>query len=294
MFAAACATAREFTRPIIISSRHTNGECNAGIGAFVVINDEGWIVTAFHILDGIQQLEQSVNSYNKIKREREVIEADTTLKIGKKKALLGNIKIPSNAMTHYSSWWGGVGTGLSDVHILPEVDLAIGKLIDFDKSKVKNFPLFKDPAKAIEPGTSLCKLGFPFLSIQPTFDVVNGSFILPPGSVPPPYFPLEGILTRIAVLDINDISLALKYIETSSPGLRGQSGGPTFDIYGNIWAIQSKTQHLPLGFGSDQKGNKRETDHLQNQYLHVGLGIHTETITKFLTKKGVSFQLSSN
>ena len=38
------------------------------------------------------------------------------------------------------------------------------------------------------------------------------------------------------------------YLETSSAGLLGQSGGPIFDIDGTVWAMQSRTTHLPLGF----------------------------------------------
>jgi hypothetical protein len=79
------------------------------------------------------------------------------------------------------------------------------------------------------------------------------------------------------------------FIETSSPGLRGQSGGPTFDINGTIWAIQSQTHHMKLGFGDNQKQSK-ELEHLKYQYLNVGWGTHALTITSFLTENKISFQ----
>jgi hypothetical protein len=83
----------------------------------------------------------------------------------------------------------------------------------------------------------------------------------------------------------------LKYIETSTPGLRGQSGGPTFDVEATIWAIQSSTMSYPLEFGTEAKG--KQAEHLKNQYLNVGWGIHAETITSFLTANNVAFQKSS-
>ncbi len=91
----------------------------------------------------------------------------------------------------------------------------------------------------MDTGTSLCKPGFPFHSIIPTFDETTNNFKLPEASFPLPLFPLEGIYTRTIQINIPDspLSFPLKYIETSSLGLIGQSGGPTFNTYGTVWAI---------------------------------------------------------
>jgi hypothetical protein len=79
----------------------------------------------------------------------------------------------------------------------------------------------------------------------------------------------------------------IKYIETSSPGLKGQSGGPMFDINGVVWAIQAKTIHLPLGFDAEVPGRKGHTEH---QFLNVGLGVHPETLLGALRNLGVAFE----
>jgi hypothetical protein len=139
-------------------------------------------------------------------------------------------------------------------------------------------------------GTSLCKLGFPFHSIQPEF--INNNFQLPPGSLPIPLFPLEGIYTRKIEVRPNPGNYPLSYIETSTPGLKGQSGGPTFDVHGNIWAIQSSTKSLELGFGDSLQTGK-EAEHLRNQYLNVGWGIHSETIIGLLNEHNISYEVSS-
>lgn len=51
MFADACEKAAEYTRPVIISTRSVDGTVNASCGAFIVLNDEGWIMTAGHLFD---------------------------------------------------------------------------------------------------------------------------------------------------------------------------------------------------------------------------------------------------
>ena len=53
MFADACERAARFTRPVIISTRQADGKVTAGCGAFVVLNEDGWIFTAGHIFDSL-------------------------------------------------------------------------------------------------------------------------------------------------------------------------------------------------------------------------------------------------
>jgi hypothetical protein len=50
---------------------------------------------------------------------------------------------------------------------------------------------------------------------------------------------------------------AAKFVEMSSPGLRGQSGGPRFDVNGMVWGLQSRTQHLALGFSPQVEVNAK-------------------------------------
>ena len=78
-------------------------------------------------------------------------------------------------------------------------------------------------------------------------------------------------------------------LETSSAGLRGQSGGPIFDTDALVWAIQSKTQSLALGFAPKIKlqGGKEITEH---QFMHVGWGVHVSHARELLDKHKVSYQ----
>ena len=193
-------------------------------------------------------------------------------------------------INNYSTWLVSDGVGIDDIIALPDVDLAVCKLTGFRSAMVPNYPLFKDPSRPMDQGTSLCKLGFPFHNIVPTFDEQSGMFHLPSGSLPAPVFPIEGIFTRKISIQ-SATHHPLTFIETSSPGLRGQSGGPTVDIHGAIWAIQSRTQHYPLGFGNADSKSK-DSEHLRHQYLNVGWGIHVETILSVLRERNINFQLS--
>lgn len=294
MFASACALAKEFTFPIIISYRQHSNACNCGMGAFVVVNNEGWAITAAHIISELVKYESSIAEYDELMMKRKIIEDDNTLKNHIKSTKLGTLKVNPASITNYSVYLDGVGTHLGIIYTLPEVDLAIFKIEGFNEAKVASYPVFKDPTKPMLQGTTLCKLGFPFHDITPLFDTDAKIFRLPQGAVPAPYFPIEGIFTRkLKIPTTYTPRFPCSIIETSSPGLRGQSGGPTFDVSGNIWAIQSMTNSYKLGFGQNAQKSK-EAEHMQNQYLNVGWGIHSETITNFLTSNGINFLTSPN
>jgi hypothetical protein len=172
------------------------------------------------------------------------------------------------------------------VQTLPDADLALLKLNGFDAAQIPRYPVFKDPSKDINPGTSLCRLGFPFNAIKPTYSPAMDRFEFT--ALQLVFFPNEGILTRIVAVN-DDPNAFMGYIETSSAGLRGQSGGPIFDQHGTVWGIQSRTTHLPLGFSPPQPGDPKSVEH---QFLNVGLGTHPATITKVLKDFGVAHTLS--
>ena len=73
--------------------------------------------------------------------------------------------------------------------------------------------------------------------------------------------------------------------------LRGQSGGPTFDTKGTVFAIQSRTQHFPLGFDTYHGEGKKRT--FVPQFINVGWGVHVATVTGFLAELGVAFAVSN-
>jgi hypothetical protein len=64
---------------------------------------------------------------------------------------------------------------------------------------------------------------------------------LPPNLFPIPFFPVEGIYTRNILSEkTQDQSIYIMFLETSSLGLKGQSGGPICDMEGNITQYNHK------------------------------------------------------
>jgi hypothetical protein len=153
---------------------------------------------------------------------------------------------------------------------------------------VASLPVLKNPAVGIEPGRSLCRLGYAFTKVKATFDESAGAFRVQ-GEVP--FFPLEGMFTRIVDAGRTpDGKFGIRFIETSSPGLRGQSGGPLFDVDGRVWGIQSRTAHIALGFNPEAEiaGVKTQVP----QFINLGLAVHAGTLIEILDDAGIAHEVS--
>lgn len=268
MFAKAYETASAFTKPVITSVRFSDNAVHSSLGAFVILNQEGWIMTAAHIL-------KSFADYQNHKKEN--------------KELKKNVEKQRRIINH-SFWWGQDNLKIDKIHVNFEIDLAIGRLNSLPENTPKDYPKIINPHH-MKPGTSLCKLGYPFYHIKTSWNSKTLSFEIDPKLFPIPRYPLEGMYTRNVLMGKSkDPKYQRKFIETSTPGLRGQSGGPIFDADGRIWAIQSQTMSLPLGFSPKlKKGNKETTEH---QFINVGLGVHAEILIQFLKEYGVKFEMT--
>jgi hypothetical protein len=97
------------------------------------------------------------------------------------------------------------------------------------------------------------------------------------------------MLTRF----LGDNSGKVYGMELSTPGLRGQSGGPLFDSEGKIFGMQSRTKHLHLGFDIEEKDiiahgkAKKVNDYA---FIHLGECIHVSVIKEFLGQHHVAFE----
>jgi hypothetical protein len=277
MFSKAYKIASGYTHPVLISFRFYDGTVESGLGSFVVINKEGWIITAAHILDPLiaqQQHAAAIDNY---------LAAISPVNRNKPQ---GNIQPDPKWITNVSHWWGADHHRISNFQVLRENDIAIGKIENYNPSFSSHYPVFKDPTM-LEHGTSLCKLGYPFYDVKAVFDASANSFRFDPSIFPIPRFPMEGIYTRNISAGRSHDNYDILFLETSSPGLKGQSGGPIFDRDGNIWAIQSQTRHLPLGFSPQVKRGDVMVE--ENQFLNVGWGAHVSTILKFLDAHAVKY-----
>jgi hypothetical protein len=79
--------------------------------------------------------------------------------------------------------------------------------------------------------------------------------------------------------------------ELSTPGLKGQSGGPAFDADGRIWGMQAATKHLDLQFdvNKDVFRAGRKVHVTEHAFLHVGQCVHIDILKDFMRKNSVDF-----
>ena len=235
MFAKACERVYKFTRPLIISTRTVDGTVSSSCGTFIIINPEGWILTAGHLFDSFVKYQQDMK---KIKEVEEINARKASMAVPGAMTLPDTIQLDPKWITNHSFWWGGDGLRITSVYVNREIDIALAKLDGFRPDMVQEYPIFRDP-DTMRPGTSICRTGFPFANIATDFDEGSKSFRIRNGVLPLPFFPNDGIHTR-NVLKQNksrEGNYDMLYVETSTPGLKGQSGGPIFDTNGHIYAM---------------------------------------------------------
>jgi hypothetical protein len=295
MFREAYKKAYEFTCPAIIYSQTVEGRTYAAVGAFVVVNSDGWIVTAAHIIHQGNSTAKADFDARQFESARNAINANQSFSNKEKQRKIAALGTPhKKSIRRGFTQWRWANARLKDVTILDEADLAVGRLEPFDASLVKNYPEFKDPQKNFTPGSSLCKLGYPFVQLSPSFDEATNLFSLPADQLMLPFFPIEGLFTRtIPGPPPNSIpNYPVTFLETSSPGLKGQSGGPTFDADGAIWAIQSQTRSLPLDFSPEVVVGGQK--HKEHQFINIGLGTHVETVLGLFNQLGIKHAVSNS
>ena len=285
MFAKACERVYKFTRPLIISTRTVDGTVSSSCGTFIIINPEGWILTAGHLFDSFVKYQQDMK---KIKEVEEINARKASMAVPGAMTLPDTIQLDPKWITNHSFWWGGDGLRITSVYVNREIDIALAKLDGFRPDMVQEYPIFRDP-DTMRPGTSICRTGFPFANIATDFDEGSKSFRIRNGVLPLPFFPNDGIHTR-NVLKQNkskEGNYDMLYVETSTPGLKGQSGGPIFDTNGHIYAMQVQTNHIPLGFHPISEYDGKSI--VENQFLNVGIGVHGKLLQQIMRDHPVSY-----
>lgn len=275
MFANALDRVDDYTMPVLFSRRHLNGSISSGCGTFIVVNRDGWILTAAHIVKEIRVAAEQKLVFAENERQRNEIANNPLLHPNDKQKRIRALRLNGSSISHDAVLWAFPTSRIDQFFVNEFADIAVARLQPFDPTWVQTYPVFKNPAQPMLSGTSLCRLGFPFHQINATFNEANGTFTLADGVLPIPRFPNDGIHTRIAMAVSPDKTQQAKFLETSTPGLKGQSGGPIFDRSGHVWAMQSRTQSLPLGFAPEVvEGNRRVVEH-QFMSLCTSAGVLT-------------------
>ncbi len=292
MFEPAIEKILKFTRPMHTISRTYGGLVLPGTSTFFFVNDSGVAVTCKHVLNLIPAADNINQSYFKFKAERDKIPTD-----GKyKKNLQGlelKYKYTPETTVQLKNNFLNCFDKIDEItcHAHPTLDLAILEFKGFNKIFYTSHASFIKDSSKIKQGKYLCRIGFPFPEFSnfkhnPASDDIEWTNTGNPNS---PSFPIDGIVTRF----VADQALnAVTGIEMSTPGLKGQSGGPLFDTEGRVYGMQFATNHLHLGFDIKDKEiiqDGRKTKVSNYPFLHVGICVHVDKIKEFLREHKVSF-----
>lgn len=291
MFRSAIEKVGNFTRPIhFISNYYGDKNVRPGAATLFFINDQGYALTCKHVTAVIKQAEGINTNYNRFQDERSALQRSGSFnkKIKEIKARYGYDKSDQACQLLYQ-FVDCVDLKSVDIMEHPIYDLAILKMKDFSKTFYSGHAVFAKESKDIQPGLFLCRLGYPFpeftnFSYDENTERINWNSDI----VRTVRFPIEGMLTR----HFGDASGTIVGLEMSTPGLKGQSGGPLFDSDGIVYGMQSMTHHLHLGFDMNNQEMHSEGRKIKvsgQPLMHVGHCVHVDIIKQFLRQHRVEF-----
>lgn len=206
MFSKIIAEAREYTRPVVTLFKCTDGKVESSVGTFIHVDDLGHILSANHIF--------TVGSEDPID-------------------VFGVI---------FDRQYSSAEIIAEDV---PN-DLILLRIKGYIPGSIKMFPKFLRKSQAeLSPGTPLVRLGFPLG--HPYSHVAVGWNDLTKG------FQWDAEKTKLSdfhnegtVMGYVDRECGVRLLETTSPALMGQSGGPLLTAQGALVGLQSRNTVLEL------------------------------------------------
>ena len=292
MFEPAIEKILQFTRPLHSISRTYGGMVLPGTSTLFFVNDRGVAITCKHVVNLIPAADEINLAYTKFKAERDQLAKDGSYK-RKLQGLELKYKYNKETTVQLKNNFLNCFDKLDQItyHVHPTLDLAILEFKGFNKLFYSSHASFIKNSGSIKQGKYLCRIGFPFPEFSnfkhnPDIDDIEWTNTGNPNS---PSFPIDGIVTRFLA---DPGSSGITGIEMSTPGLRGQSGGPLFDTDGNIYGMQFATNHLHLGFDIKDKeiihdGRKSKVSNYP--FLHTGLCVHVDRIKEFLREHNIAF-----
>jgi hypothetical protein len=292
MFVKAIEEISRFTRPVhTIMRSYASNKVWPGASTLFFVNNEGDAITCRHVAENLLQSEKINQQYLLFTQARFRLKKDEYYEqhlqeLEQQFQYRTDVIIQAK---HYFVKCFDKITGY-DCHLHPHYDLAVLRFKGFTRTFYHSFARFVADDNEIRQGKMLCRLGFPF----PEFNNYTYNYQkddiewTKEGNPHSPSFPIEGIITRL-IASHGEIS----GVEMSTPGLRGQSGGPLFDSKGLIYGMQSSTRHLHMGFDLENfevpygPTTKKITN---TPFLHVGQCVHASIIKRFLQEHRVPFQ----
>ena len=290
MFVEAIDNVLQFTRPLHTISRNFGEEqVMAGSATMFFVNEDGVAITCKHVAQMLIDAENINNHFNQFKNERSTFtkSANYNRKI---KELTTKYNFTKDSTCELYIQFLNCASSWSNIDIIlhPTYDLAIVKLVDA-RMLVSSHATFIGDTSVLKQGYTMCRIGYPFpefnnYQYNVTEDKIEWTTT---GRNTSPAFPIDGMLTR-HLMDEQGIM----GVELSTPGLRGQSGGPLFNKEGLVCGMQSATNHLHLGFDMKQQdmiANGVKIKVTNQPFLHVGHCVHADIIKAFLKQHNVAY-----
>jgi len=280
-----------YTRPIhTIMKLYGNKQILPGAATLFFVNDEGYAVTCKHVVEVLIASENMHKTFLNFKSERDQLPKDENFNNHLKELELKYNYHPETTIQMKNTFVDCVDSidGYSwNLH--PKYDLAIVKFNNYKALHYKDYAIFAKDATQIKQGEFLCRLGFPFPEFNNfQYNEMNDDIEWTNSGVKnSPRFPIEGMITRFLAEEGK-----LYGIEMSTPGLKGQSGGPLFNKDGIVYGMQFSTKHLHLGFDLVDKEillNNKVEKISDYSFIHLGQCIHAETIKEFLKEHNVNY-----
>lgn len=291
MFINAIERVARFTRPLhSIIRLYGAKQLIPGSATMFFVNESGYAVSCKHVVEMLMAADGINKRYQDFRTKRIGLLNDENY-LESVKSLETSFKYAPDTIIQLKNNFVDCVMGLESFECLvhPVHDLAIIKFNGFKNICYQDCAKFLRNPDQVKQGKYLCRLGFPFPEFT-NFTYNTGTDDIEwtqTGNPASPRFPIEGMVTRF-LADNNGIY----GIEMSTPGLRGQSGGPLFDDKGTIYGMQFSTKHLHLGFDLIDK-EIMVNNHLRKvsdySFLHLGQCIHAEVIKKFLRENNVPF-----
>lgn len=259
-------------------------EIEHALGTMIILNENGDVLTCKHIAmefisnDKLGQIYPDlIKKIKACKNDKELKKLESEFHLTKDTPVLTNINLPFTPAENIDI----------EIKMHNYLDLAV---IKFKGANLKrsNYPVFSKVVPS--QGQSVCKLGYAFPEYSYfEYSKEKENIVMKKDIVSSfPLFPMDGIVTRHVIDEKGRVSM----FETSTPGLRGQSGGPVFSPEGVIYGIQSMTKHLDLNFDIDKTVKRGINDKkvTYTPFLSLGICVSSNEIIKFLDDNNIKYK----
>jgi hypothetical protein len=256
------------------------------------VNSDGWAITCSHVVDCL--LSESALDKRNEDYKNELATKPQKMQQGQwKNQLAKKYNLNKEATWELRNQLMDIGASSQINYTFikhSKYDVALLKINSPLNPTINSFPIFPKDGEILKIGKSLCRLGYPFpefnnYQIDAQQDKIMWTLN---GNNSSPFFANDGIVTRL----VSDNGIIYAF-EMSTPGIKGQSGGPIFDNNGLIWGIQFQTAFFDLDFDvTDFKvyRNGIEKKISAHSMLNVGRAIHVQVIKDLMDANGVSYQ----